>query len=108
MTATTELYLQLQRLYREQAEADVSALERHTRAALQRIGRDPASIGRPAVSLFAKNARNLRRACPPACLHALHVSVPLHACKPRLLYSTCGAMSKKLPLMHFFAFWQSC
>ena len=60
MAATTELYLQLQRLYREQAEADVSAVERHARELLQRIGRDPGSLPRSAVALFVKNARNIR------------------------------------------------
>ena len=80
MAATTELYLQLQRLYREQAEADVSAVERHTRELLQRIGRDPSSIPRSAVALFVKNARNIRcnpvRTCISAVLAAnCHVGI---------------------------------
>ena len=39
MAATTDLYLQLQRIYREQAEADVSAVEAHLHKILQAHGR---------------------------------------------------------------------
>lgn len=67
MTATTELYLQLQRTYREAAEADAAAVERRARAELQRLGRDPASIPRSAVTAFVKNARNIRQT---------HISTP--------------------------------
>ena len=76
MTATTELYLQLQRAYREAAEADAAAVERRARAELQRLGRDPASLPRSAVAAFVRNARNIRRACtllpdPPPLLQVM-------------------------------------
>lgn len=60
MTSTTDMYLQLQRLYREQADLDISAVERHMHVLLKNIGRSPASIPRSSVSAFVKNARNLR------------------------------------------------
>ncbi len=60
MTSTTDMYLQLQRLYREKAEADTSAVEGHVRTLLSSVGREPASIPRPVISTFVKNARNLR------------------------------------------------
>ena len=64
MTATTESFLALQRLYRERAEADAAVLERRARALLKALGRDPDQLRRATVRLFAKNARNLR--CVPA------------------------------------------
>ena len=54
MTATTESFLALQRLYRERAEADAAVLERHARALLQALGRDPDQLRRATVRLFAK------------------------------------------------------
>lgn len=60
MTSTTDMYLQLQRLYREQADADICAVEAHVRQLLKSIRRDPASIPRSSVSAFVKNARNIR------------------------------------------------
>ncbi|KAK9831545.1 hypothetical protein WJX81_007869 [Elliptochloris bilobata] len=59
MTATTEAFLALQRLYRERAEADAAAVEARAAALLKRLGRDPGQLQRAAVRLFAKNARNL-------------------------------------------------
>ena len=38
MTATTALYLQLQRIYREQADADLKAVAQHVRKVLQLVG----------------------------------------------------------------------
>lgn len=60
MTSTTDMYLQLQRLYREQADLDISGVETHVHVLLKSIGRNPASIPRFTVSAFVKNARNLR------------------------------------------------
>lgn len=60
MTATTELYLQLQRLYREQAEAHVEAVQNHVRSLLAGLGRAPDSIPGEAVRHVCKHARALR------------------------------------------------
>ncbi|CAL8467774.1 g7312 [Coccomyxa elongata] len=60
MTSTTDMYLQLQRLYRDQADADITTVETHVQALLKSIGRNPASIPRTSVAAFVKNARNLR------------------------------------------------
>ena len=54
------LYLRLQRVYRERAERDVSALEAHVAGLLARLGREPGSVGRETVRHYCKNARNLR------------------------------------------------
>ena len=54
------LYLQLQRLYRAQADKDVAAVEGHVRATLSSIGRPADSISRDTIKHFCKNARNLR------------------------------------------------
>lgn len=75
MTSTTDLYLQLQRLYRDKAEADVAALAGHVRTILASLGRDKESISTEAIRHFAKNARNLQvrpsRCCRcPFCLLA--------------------------------------
>ncbi|MEW5311695.1 MAG: hypothetical protein WDW38_003390 [Sanguina aurantia] len=60
MHATTDLYLRIQRLYRECADRDVQAVERHARALLQELGRDAESVSTETVRCFCKNARNLR------------------------------------------------
>ncbi|KAG1678526.1 hypothetical protein FOA52_014560 [Chlamydomonas sp. UWO 241] len=60
MHAITDLYLQIQRVYRDKADADTNAVQAHVGAALQRMGRPADSIGRDAVRLACKNARNLR------------------------------------------------
>ena len=60
MTASTEAFLALQRLYRERMEADAAAVEARGAALLKALGRDPAQLRRGAMRLFAKNARNLR------------------------------------------------
>lgn len=60
MAATTDLYLQLQRIYRDQADADVTAIEAHLQKLLTAHGRAAASIPRVFIKQFCKNARNLR------------------------------------------------
>lgn len=60
MTATTELYLKLQRIYREKADRDIALVEQHVQEILQRIGRPADSISHDAIRHFCKNARNLR------------------------------------------------
>ena len=62
MTSTTDMYLQLQRLYRERAAADMRAVEAHVQSLLKSIGRSPASIPQSSIAAFVKNARNLRSA----------------------------------------------
>ncbi len=63
MTATTAMYLQLQRVYRERADQEVAAVEGHLARLLASLGRAPGAIPRPDVRAFCKNSRNLR--CPP-------------------------------------------
>ncbi|GAX80293.1 hypothetical protein CEUSTIGMA_g7731.t1 [Chlamydomonas eustigma] len=60
MHALTDLYLSLQHLYRDKAEADVSHVEARVQALLKKLGRDSNSISRETVRLICRNARNLR------------------------------------------------
>eukprot|EP00887_Chlorella_sp_A99_P005358 scaffold1.g5358.t1 len=60
MHATTSLYLELQRLYRDKAEADAAAVGEHVRALLAEAGREPGSISPAEVKHFCKHARYLR------------------------------------------------
>ena len=60
MAASSELYLQLQRIYRDQAEAHVTAMQAHAERILLANGREAASIPRAFVKQFCKNSRNLR------------------------------------------------
>ncbi len=60
MTATTAMYLELQRLYRERAEKDVVAVQAHLDAILESVGKSPGAISAATVRHFVKNARNLR------------------------------------------------
>ena len=60
MTATTALYLDLQRIYREQADRDVAAVTTHANAILSSINRTPKSISSGSIKTFCKHARNLR------------------------------------------------
>ncbi len=103
MTASTEAFLALQRLYRERAEADAAAVEARARALLKGLGREPGHLQRSTARLFAKNARNLRCAprprlcaagslaaalCPvggsapssPSALEAIRTSLSWHGC----------------------------
>lgn len=54
------LYLQLQRLYRERADADVAAVEAHLQQLLAEAGSPGRSIPSSEVKHFCKNARNIR------------------------------------------------
>mmetsp|Transcript_21156 Transcript_21156/g.58704 ORF Transcript_21156/g.58704 Transcript_21156/m.58704 type:complete len:539 (-) Transcript_21156:37-1653(-) len=60
MTATTELYLEMQRLYQKQAAADTEAVRRHVEAVLATLGRQPGSIPSASINSFCKLARNMR------------------------------------------------
>ena len=60
MTATTDLYLDLKRLYESKAEADVEAVCAHVKRILGGLQRDPSSISRDYVKLFCKNAMHVR------------------------------------------------
>jgi hypothetical protein len=65
MTATTELFLRLQRAYRVQADAHVAAVAAHARALLKRAGRADGSLPADFVRMLCKNARHLRAVRPP-------------------------------------------
>ncbi|PSC68884.1 NEDD8-activating enzyme E1 regulatory subunit [Micractinium conductrix] len=60
MHASTQAYLDLQRIYHAKAEADAAAVEAHARALLEAAGRDPASLPASEVRHFCKHARYLR------------------------------------------------
>jgi len=60
MHSFTDYYIRLQKVYQTQAEADVTAVEKHIHSILKQIGRDPLSISRATIKQFCKNARNLR------------------------------------------------
>lgn len=60
MTATTEAYLELQKVYRVRAEDDAAAVEGHLHRLLVSIGRQTGSISPATVRLFCRNARNIR------------------------------------------------
>lgn len=57
---TRSLYLKLQRVYREEADAHVAAVEAHAGRLLAAVGRRPDSLSPAAVRQFCRNARNLR------------------------------------------------
>ncbi|KAK2980698.1 hypothetical protein RJ640_011318 [Escallonia rubra] len=59
MTSSTELYINLQKIYQTKAEADFLAIEHRVRSILKKIGRDPDSILKTKIKNFCKNARKL-------------------------------------------------
>lgn len=59
MTSSTELYVNLQKIYQAKAEADCHAMEQRVKNILKRIGRDPSSIPRATIKSFCKNARKI-------------------------------------------------
>lgn len=61
MTATTAMYLELQRIFRERANSDVAALETHVRHIEAAAGRSSPRLPSSAIRFFAKHARNIRR-----------------------------------------------
>ncbi|CAA0808579.1 NEDD8-activating enzyme E1 regulatory subunit [Striga hermonthica] len=60
MTSSTELYVNLQKIYQAKAEADFLVMETYTRKILKKIGRDPDSIPKTTIKSFCKNARKLK------------------------------------------------
>ncbi|CAA0816058.1 NEDD8-activating enzyme E1 regulatory subunit [Striga hermonthica] len=60
MTSSTELYVNLQKIYQAKAEADFLVMETYTKKLLKKIGRDPHSIPKTTIKNFCKNARKLK------------------------------------------------
>ncbi|KAJ6403920.1 hypothetical protein OIU84_012173 [Salix udensis] len=60
MTSSTELYVNLQKIYLAKAEADFLVLQQRVKSILKRIGRDPDSISKAMIKSFCKNARKLK------------------------------------------------
>ncbi|GFP79576.1 nedd8-activating enzyme e1 regulatory subunit [Phtheirospermum japonicum] len=60
MTSSTELYINLQKIYQAKAEADFLVMETYAREILKKIGRDPDSISKTTIKSFCKNARKLK------------------------------------------------
>jgi len=60
MTASTDIYLKLQHVYRDKAVKDAQAVETALHRLLEASNRQPGSIARSDVRTFCKNARNLR------------------------------------------------
>ncbi|CAL5391201.1 unnamed protein product [Camellia sinensis] len=68
MTSSTELYVNLQKIYQAKAEADFFVIEQRVRNILKKIGRDPDSISKTMIKSFCKNARKLT---VPVCRYRL-------------------------------------
>jgi hypothetical protein len=86
MTATTELYLKVQRAYRTRAETHCAAVTSYARSVLREAGVDQSLISDDFVRLFCKNARSLRivksaRVSRP--LKELNASALTAVCYPR-------------------------
>ncbi|XP_038703885.1 NEDD8-activating enzyme E1 regulatory subunit AXR1-like [Tripterygium wilfordii] len=60
MTSSTELYVNLQKIYQAKAEADFRAMEQRVKTIMKKIGRDPDSISKATIKSFCKNARKLK------------------------------------------------
>ncbi|CAA3020621.1 NEDD8-activating enzyme E1 regulatory subunit AXR1-like isoform X2 [Olea europaea subsp. europaea] len=60
MTSSTELYVNLQKIYQAKAEADFLVMEQCVRKILKKIGRDPDSISKANIKSFCKNARKVK------------------------------------------------
>lgn len=60
MTATTDLYLSLQRVYRARADTHCTAVLAHAHAALRALGRNVNEVKMEDARLVCKNARHLR------------------------------------------------
>lgn len=102
MTATTDAYLALQRVYRAEAERHCAALHARTTALLTGLSREPSDVSLEDVRLLCKNARNVRVArfrsladelTPPSCdsavLRAVRASpLPAALPPPALLHNT--------------------
>ncbi|KAM7498300.1 hypothetical protein LguiA_022714 [Lonicera macranthoides] len=59
MTSSTELYVNLQKIYQAKAEADFSVVEQRVKHILKKVGRDLDSISKTNIKSFCKNARKL-------------------------------------------------
>ncbi len=61
MHATTQRYLDLQRIYKEKSEADIAAVSQHVAALLkERAGKDATAIPAAEIKRFCRHARQLR------------------------------------------------
>lgn len=60
MWATTDLFLAVQRLYRERADRDTAAVAAHLARRLISVGRNPRAISGKALRHFVKHAHCLR------------------------------------------------
>ncbi|KAJ9176902.1 hypothetical protein P3X46_012166 [Hevea brasiliensis] len=60
MTSSTELYVNLQKIYQAKAEADYLVIEQRVKNILKKIGRDPDGISKTMIKSFCKNARKLK------------------------------------------------
>ena len=60
MTSTTEWYVELQRLYREKADADADAVLRHTRFFLRAAGASEEAVTREEARFFCRHAAHAR------------------------------------------------
>ncbi|KAL3848992.1 hypothetical protein ACJIZ3_010874 [Penstemon smallii] len=60
MTSSTELYVNLQKIYQAKAEADFLVMEQRVKKLLKKIGRDPDSISKATIKSFCKNARKVK------------------------------------------------
>ncbi|PIN21175.1 NEDD8-activating complex, APP-BP1/UBA5 component [Handroanthus impetiginosus] len=60
MTSSTELYVNLQKIYQAKSETDFLVMEQRVKKILKRIGRDPDSIPKAIIKTFCKNARKLK------------------------------------------------
>lgn len=60
MTATTELYLQLQRVYRARADSQIEAVQAQCKALLKGVGKAEDGISLEYIKLVCKNARHIR------------------------------------------------
>ena len=60
MTATTDLYLDLKRLYEKKAESDVAKMAAHVREILTDLRRDQSEIGIEYIRLFCKNSSHVK------------------------------------------------
>ncbi|CAI0406780.1 unnamed protein product, partial [Linum tenue] len=60
MTSSTEIYVNLQKIYQAKAEADFLVIEEKVRNILKKTGKDPHSIPKSVIKSFCKNARKLK------------------------------------------------
>ena len=61
MTSETAGYVELQKLYKAKATADVAAVTQHVHSHLTQLKRPLTSIAQDEIALFCKNAQCLAR-----------------------------------------------